>query len=100
MFENVSDRRRQVFRGSLLTGPISNDESVEACLADLLCERKSFLERTDVQKASAWANDGESCSGLSAVEKECAVFLGWVFVLLPVGIEIVQDDFGGRSVGQ
>ena len=50
------------------------------------------MNRTDIGKATARTHDSERRSGLALKEEKTCVPFGWVFLLLPLRVEVVEDN--------
>jgi hypothetical protein len=93
MAKDIGYRCGQIFAGSLLSShAVLKDESIVSSFAQFNGVRKTFMNRTDIGKAAAGTHDGQRSPGLSLKEEKACVPLRWVFLLLPLRIEVVEDN--------
>src|SRR4030042_2604571 len=93
MFKDIGYSCGQIFAGYSLTSyAVLQDESVISFLAQLSGVREPFMNRTDIGKATARTHDGKRSSGLALKEEKAGVPFRWVFLLLPLRVEVVEDN--------
>jgi hypothetical protein len=93
MFENIRYRCGQIFTGySLTPHAVLEDESVISLIAELHSVRETFMNRTDIGKTTTRTHDGERSPGLALKEEKACVPFRWVFLLLSLRVEVVEDN--------
>ncbi len=93
MFKDIGYNCGQISAGSLLTShAVLQDENIISFLAKLYGVRETFMNRTDIGKATARTHDGKRNPGLPLKEEKTGVPFRWVFLLLPLCVDVVEDN--------
>lgn len=94
MVENPGKRGGHVFIGHGLTaGAVLQDKGIITLAAQYIRQRKPFVQRTDIAKASTRKNQGKGRTGLASVIKQAGSLL-----LFPLRIERIKHGLAGHGI--